>query len=140
MGEKKAIKELKRNRDFINKPADKGNAVVLMNRDQCVWEGLRQLAVTQQYCPLEEPMYPQTMVEVKPILDEMCEKGIINGRQKKYLLGTETPRPRKFYLLPKIHKRSEGLGPAFLRLLHAGPSCPTAVTKLITQQNISNIS
>lgn len=39
VGEKKAINELKRNREIIIKPADKGNAVVVMNRDQYMWEG-----------------------------------------------------------------------------------------------------
>lgn len=43
-------------------------------------------------------------IEAKWILEEMYEKGIINGKQKEYVLGLGTPRPRSFYLLPKIHK------------------------------------
>lgn len=32
------------------------------------------------------------------------EKGTISGRQSEYPLGSGTPGPMKFYLLPKIHK------------------------------------
>lgn len=60
------------------------------------------MQVTDHYSPLDEPICPQTQVEVREILEEMCEKRIINGKQKEYLLGSS--RPRRFYLLPKIHK------------------------------------
>lgn len=106
-GEKRAIKQLKNNRDIIIKPADKGNAVVLMDKIDYLWEGVRQLQVEEHYTALPEPIYPQTILEVREILNEMCEKRIINGRQKEYLMGSGTPRARRFYLLPKIHKVPE---------------------------------
>lgn len=102
--EKKALRELQKNNNIVIKPADKGNAVVILDRDQYVWEGQRQLAVVEHYRPLEKPIYLQTMNLVTEILEEMCSKNIISGRQKEYLLGNGPPRPRRFYLLPKIHK------------------------------------
>lgn len=102
--ERRAVKELQSNDKLIIKPADKGNAIVLMDIDDYIWEGNRQLNVKDHYRPLAEPIYPQTMLEIREILEEMCEKKIISGKQKDYLLGSGTPRPRRFYLLPKIHK------------------------------------
>jgi len=36
---KRALKELQRNRNIVIKPADKGNAAVILDRDQHIWEG-----------------------------------------------------------------------------------------------------
>lgn len=106
-GERKALLELQRNRNIIIKPADKGNATVIMDKSQYIWEGQRQLAVKEHYCTLEGAIYPQTRTMVEEILDEMLDKKIISGAQKEYLLGENPPRPRRFYLLPKIHKEPE---------------------------------
>lgn len=103
-GEIKAITQLQNNKKIVIKPADKGNAVVILDRDQYVWEARRQLDVKQHYCPLDGPMYPQTFETVRKILKEMCEKNVIKEKQLEYLLGSGTPRARRFYLLPKIHK------------------------------------
>lgn len=53
-GERKATEELKKNRKIVIKLAGKGNAVIIMDRDQYLWEGQRQLAVAQHYCPMSE--------------------------------------------------------------------------------------
>lgn len=71
-----------------------------------IFEGTRQLQITDHYSPLDEPIYPQTQGEVREILEEMYDKEVISGKQKEYLLGPGIPRPRRFYLLPKIHKNS----------------------------------
>lgn len=105
--EKKALLELQRNKEIIIKPADKGNATVILDKEQYIWEGERQLAVQEHYCTLQEPVYPQTRVMVEEILNEMVENKIIRGAQRDYLLGDSHPRPRRFYLLPKIHKEPE---------------------------------
>lgn len=103
-GEMKAILDLQKNRDIVIKPADKGNSTVILDRDQYIYEAKRQLAVSDHYRALEEPIYTETIDEVREILEEMCSKKIINGAQKEYLIGDGPPRPRRFYLLPKIHK------------------------------------
>ncbi len=111
--EKQAVKELQKNNKLVIKPADKGNAVVLMNKEDYPWEGKRQLEVKDHYKPLTAPMYPQTSLEIRNIVEEMCDKGVISGKQNNYLLGSGTPRPRRFYLLPKIHKDPENWSKAF---------------------------
>lgn len=65
--ERKALKELYNNTDIIIKPADKGNATVILDRAQYLGEGLRQLSVAEHYRPLEGPIYTDTVKEVEEI-------------------------------------------------------------------------
>lgn len=44
---------------------------------------------------------------VKQIAQTLYDKKFINSKQKTYLIGSEEPRPRRFYMLPKIHKEPE---------------------------------
>lgn len=103
-GEERALNLLKNNTDIVIKQADKGNAVVLLDKKDYLWEGMRQLENTDHYTPLDKPIYPQTKVEVEAILEEMYDRKIINRKQWEYLSGPAVPRARRFYLLPKIHK------------------------------------
>lgn len=82
-------------------------SVVILDREQYVWEGESQLCVSEHYKRLKEPIYLHTMDEVKKILDQMVDKEFISGAQRDYLMGSGMPRPRRFYLLPKIHKQPE---------------------------------
>lgn len=99
-----ALNSLKENTTIVIKPADKGSAVVVMDRDQYIWEGHRQLMDTNYYRKLEKPIYLDTVPMVQEILQKLHQKKIINVKQKNYLIGNNEPRPRQFYLLPKIHK------------------------------------
>uniref|UniRef100_A0A671SLA0 Uncharacterized protein n=1 Tax=Sinocyclocheilus anshuiensis TaxID=1608454 RepID=A0A671SLA0_9TELE len=99
-----ALNLLKNNTDIVIKQADKGNAVVLLDKKDYLWEGMKQLENTDHYTPLDKPIYPQTKVEVEEILEEMHDRRIINRKQWEYLSGPAVPRARRFYLLPKIHK------------------------------------
>ena len=100
----KALKQLRSDKHIVLKPADKGNAVVIMDRDQYIWEGERQLNNKDHYVKLQEPIYLNTVKEVQNILDELVDEKYLNKKQRQYLTGNCTPRPRLFYLLPKIHK------------------------------------
>lgn len=102
--ELKALQQLRGNKDIIIKPADKGSAVVIMDRFQYLWEAHRQLTDTRYYKPLKRPIFPRTASMVKKIIDNLYQKKIISFKQSTYLLGRQPPRPRRFYLLPKIHK------------------------------------
>lgn len=99
-----ALRSLQNNSSIVIKPADKGSAVVIMDRDQYIWEGYRQLLDNTYYVQLDKPIYPETIPMVKQIAQTLYDKKFINSKQKKYLIGSEEPRPRHFYMLPKIHK------------------------------------
>ena len=69
--ERKAMKSLKQNQDIIIKPADKGGAIVILNKEDYIKEGLRQLANTNHYEELEnsEKVIKTFVKEVKESLD-----------------------------------------------------------------------
>lgn len=99
-----ALKELRRLKHIVIKPADKGSAIVIMSREQYVFEVERQLNDPNYYKKLIKPMYMETIPLVFNIINALKNKKFINGKQKQYLIGNSEPRERRFYILPKIHK------------------------------------
>jgi len=104
--ERQAIRELKDNRDIIIKPADKGSNIVILDRQQYLLEAHRQLDNTEHYQQLDGPIYLETRQTIANILDKLLVDNHINKKQRKYLAG-QHPRPRVFYILPKIHKHPD---------------------------------
>ena len=102
--ERGALKDLKNNKDLVIKPADKGSKIVILDRTQYLIEANRQLSNSAHYQPLSASMQQETQKMVRKIFSELYEKKYISAKQKRYLFGSDEPRPRKFYLLPKIHK------------------------------------
>lgn len=106
-GEVEALEELVSRRDIVIKPADKGSAVVIMDRTGYVQEGKRQLTDESFYSKLEAPIFLESVPRIEGIVNTLEKTGFIGKRQKNYLLGEKAPRPRRFYLLPKVHKPRE---------------------------------
>ena len=102
-----SLNALSSNGDIIIKPADKGGATVLMNRKAYIGEALRQLNNTKYYKKLSAPLYKENVIKIEEILNDMLKKSFISKEQYTYLSGPEEPKPRCFYLLPKIHKPKE---------------------------------
>ncbi|KAK2863636.1 hypothetical protein Q5P01_003169 [Channa striata] len=103
--EVEALRDLISNKHIVIKPADKGSAVVIMARDQYIFEVKRQLQDTNYYKPLTEPIYLKTIPVVHAIIDTLKDKNLLMGsKQSQYLKGDKEPRERRFYILPKIHK------------------------------------
>ena len=100
----KAIKNIRNNSDIIIKPADKGSATVIMNKTDYINEGYRQLNDDRYYKKIPDHIYLETAEKVNDILYDLVEKKFISNKQYKYLKSPEDPRPRQFYMLPKIHK------------------------------------
>jgi len=100
-----ALKSLKNNDNIVIKSADKGGAIVIMDKDAYIREGNRQLQDPKYYRKLEEPIYPKNATKINAILEDLLHRRIIEKKQFDYLRAdAETSRPRLFYLLPKIHK------------------------------------
>lgn len=102
--EVEAIRQLRRLKHIIIKPADKGSSVVILDREQYITEVLRQLNDKTYYKKLDEPIYLKTIPTVHDIIDTLKNKKFINYKQEIYLKGDKEPRARRFYILPKIHK------------------------------------
>ena len=102
--ELKALFNLKNMDDVVLRKADKGNAIVIMDRDNYITEVHNQIFNDKYYKPLERPVYLNTTDEVNSILDKLLLNGWLDNKQVEYLRPADNPRPRMFYTLPKIHK------------------------------------
>lgn len=100
----KALHEFKQNNELVIKKADKGSAVVLLQRDDYVEEGLRQLRSTIHYKSITGPIFIDHCEKFNIILKEMLDRKFITFKEFKFLTCDPQSRPRQFYLLPKIHK------------------------------------
>ena len=101
--EYKAIKSLKNNRDIIIKPADKGSAVVILDRESYKNEGQRQLNDTKFYEKTTSNHTGEVINRVNLHIHNMLQRGEISQNTCNYLT-TDNDRTQQFYLLPKIHK------------------------------------
>lgn len=75
-----------------------------MDRTDYIWECNRQLSDSNYYVQLQNPIFQETLPLVEKIITGLYDKKRINNKQKNYLIGQREPRPRLFYILPKIHK------------------------------------
>ena len=102
--EYQAIQNLSKNQNIIIKPADKGSAVVIMDKIDYVKEGYRQLENEKHYKKIENFLYPETSQKITEILLSLKNKGDIDEKQFDFLKPLARIRPRRLYFLPKIHK------------------------------------
>ena len=100
----KTLKILSKRTDIVIKSADKGSATVVQTRYNYLREGYKQLLNTHHYIEIPEPIFPKTSEIISKILLDLKNLNYISQRQLNYLLPPVNPRPRRFYLLPKIHK------------------------------------
>lgn len=105
--ERQALRVLKSDRSIVIKPADKGSATVVMDRDAYLAEGYRQLNNSRYYRKLSEPLLTANVARINDILLSMRNDGSITTAQWSYLRASESDRHRRFYMLPKIHKPPE---------------------------------
>ena len=103
-----ALNNLKNNHSIVVKKADKGGAIVVLDRECYIREAERQLSNPKYYCKINEPIYLHNIDKINSILRRLHEGKHISGKQLQYLLADkESSRPRIFYLLPKIHKNKD---------------------------------
>ena len=105
--EYQAFENLQNRKDLVFKKADKGNAIVIMDRNEYIKEAMNQLEDKQYYKKISEPVFPQICDEVNTILETLKANHRLTGPQVKYLSPPEDPKSRTFYMLPKIHKPIE---------------------------------
>ena len=101
--ERTALQSLRSNEDIIIKPADKGSAVVVMDKSAYIREAVRQLSDDRFYSKSDKDPTKQFSDEITNELNNMYDYGYIDEKALKYLIP-DSPKPGRFYLLPKIHK------------------------------------
>lgn len=102
--ERRSLNNLINNDSIIIKPADKGGATVILNRESYLKEAYRQLNDTKYYMKLDRPIYKDNITKLNRVLDNMYKKNLITRNQFNFLQAKESDSNRVFYLLPKIHK------------------------------------
>jgi len=101
----KALENLQAYDDIIIKQADKGSAVVVMDREAYINEAMGQLDNTEVYMLLDADPTRDMVEKINEKIRESWEKGNIDDKTKDYLMVSEDVKPGRCYLLPKIHKR-----------------------------------
>lgn len=102
--ELRALKKLKKNMHIIIKPSDKSSATVIMNKEDYIFEANRQLNNKKHYRKINGPIYHQTSKKIRSIINNLEQEEYLTEKQVEYLSPEIEPRPRYFYMLPKIHK------------------------------------
>ncbi|KAJ8022711.1 hypothetical protein HOLleu_37688 [Holothuria leucospilota] len=118
--EREALLSLKRNKNLIIKPADKGGAVVVWQKDLYVAEADKQLSDQTAYTELPSDPTSDSQALVKKTLTNL----IRNNQLPKSATSLLHPCPQisNFYLLPKIHKANNPGRP-----IVSSHSCPTVL-------------
>lgn len=74
---------------------------------QYLFEADRQLSNSLHYKQIPGTIQPLAQEQIHRLIKQLYTKHFITKKQYLFLLGPDRPRPRYFYLLPKIHKAPE---------------------------------
>ena len=103
--ERKALHVLQQSKDLNFKKADKGNTLVVMDKNDKIQEGQVQINDLDNYKPLNMPIVKETHTKVSLVISKLHRGNYLDDMTRKWL--SQTPRPPRipeFYTLTKIHK------------------------------------
>ncbi|XP_041429845.1 uncharacterized protein LOC121397297 [Xenopus laevis] len=92
--------------ELIFKPADKGGALVVLNKSYYINEILLQLSDTNVYLKLSADPLKSIQIKVRNTVDKAREDDLIDDKLQQFLQQKHPITP-VFYTLPKIHKDSK---------------------------------
>ncbi|XP_033117883.1 uncharacterized protein LOC117117624 [Anneissia japonica] len=101
-GELNALRSLKNNHNLNIKPADKGGATVVWQKDLYIAEGLRQLSDATTYEQTPTDTTAEDQLRVSTTINNLIKEGELPPNAK--CLINSNPTCARFYMLPKIHK------------------------------------
>ena len=104
--EQRALEILRNYDDIIIKQADKGSAVVILDRDRHVAEAMRQLNDSEVYILLKKDPTVDMIKIVNGRVEKLQKDGCISHSTVKYLMVNNDAKAGRFYLLPEIHKKN----------------------------------
>ena len=102
--ERNALKQLKNDHSIVIKEADKGSGVVVWDREDYLTEAESQLSDPDVYEELKGDFENPLIKTIKRYFTSVSARGDISSETLNYFM-VNNPRLRRFYLLPKIHKR-----------------------------------
>ena len=100
--EYRAVISLKNKKDIVIKPADKGSAIVILDKQSYIDEGQKQLHNTQFYEQTDSDLTGEIIHRINLHVHNMLQRSQISQSTCSYLT-TDINRTRQFYLLPKSH-------------------------------------
>ncbi|XP_077123364.1 uncharacterized protein LOC143777159 [Ranitomeya variabilis] len=103
MDERKALQNLKHNKDFVVREADKGGNVVLWPHEMYTGEILRQLQRSDCYVLLPSDPTEFFKDKIDHLINRALQENIVTKKEADFLT-TPTPIIPTFYALPKVHK------------------------------------
>lgn len=101
--EMEALHDLCNDDSIIIKPADKGGAIVVLNKQDYIKEGYRQLNNKSHYTKLPYDITTTNAHRIQKTITRLCEEGRLPKVAENTLLPKNI-RTSPFYMLPKIHK------------------------------------
>lgn len=99
----RSMKQICARNDIIICPADKGGGNVILDKADYLEEMTRLISNNQTYTPLASNPTIRYKKELLSLVDRAFQSGIINKKEKAYLIPS-APRIPVIYYLPKIHK------------------------------------
>ncbi|CAJ0966902.1 unnamed protein product [Ranitomeya imitator] len=104
--ERQSLQSLKSDSSLVIKPANKGGAIVIMDKSDYLKEIMRQLDNTTIYRKLDSNPTQSIRNRISAILREYTTLGVLDLKTCNYLTNDHPVTP-VFYTLPKIHKNLE---------------------------------
>ncbi|CAJ0964858.1 unnamed protein product [Ranitomeya imitator] len=101
--EYRSLHEIKNNKNLIIKPADKGGAIVVLDKSYYMEEIRTQLRDITTYTPIPYNPTFEIAKQIKLIVTHYQELGIIDSKLGDFLINRHPVTPF-FYTLPKVHK------------------------------------
>ena len=80
--ELRALQQLKKDTNSVIKPADKGSAPVILDKEEYIAQGIRQLSIRNHYCKLQEPIFKKTDKKIDIILKKLMKEARISKQQQ----------------------------------------------------------
>ena len=105
----RAIKELRKDKDIVILPADKGNATVVMDRTEYVSK-MNLMLEDKAYTRLKKDPTSKIERKITKSIRALEDEGYIGDKERKHL-SPQCSTPPRIYGLPKIHKDGTPLRP-----------------------------
>ena len=100
-----SLEKLKNNNEIVIKPADKGGAIVIMNKEDYLNEGYRQLNDPVFYREIQRNPTNKYTTEIHRFLQNLRQKKLLPDAHITFITPRNCRTPL-FYLLLKIHKKN----------------------------------
>ena len=101
--ERQALYDLKDNKNIVIKGADKGSAVVVLEREDYIKEAEKQFGDSDVYEEVPDDLEP-LISTIHRTIEKIRKRGDLKKETVKYF-EVKDPKFARFYLLPKIYKR-----------------------------------